>query len=100
MRFEIGPFVAGRMPGSLRDKSGSNLMVNRPPPLENGNMDRLLSPPNGSRLVIIAAALIARAMLGWLPLIGGLIGLALIIVVLYQVAMIASHMIRTNPRSV
>ncbi len=60
-------------------------------------MERLLAPPNGPRLVIIAVALIARAMLGWLPLIGGLIGFALIVVVLYQVAMIATHFIRTSP---
>ena len=60
-------------------------------------MDRLLTPPNGPRLVIIAVALVARVLLGWLPLIGGLIGLVLLLVVLYQVAMIAMNMIRTSP---
>ncbi|MEM9565398.1 MAG: hypothetical protein AAGA93_22435 [Actinomycetota bacterium] len=60
-------------------------------------MDRLLAPPNGPRLVIVAVALIARAALGWLPLIGGLIAFALLLVVLYQVAMIAMNMIRTTP---
>lgn len=62
-------------------------------------MERLLAPPNGPRLVIVAVALIARATLGWIPLLGGLIAFALLIVVLYQVAMIAMNMIRTSPRS-
>ncbi|MDH3681403.1 MAG: hypothetical protein OEV40_15805 [Acidimicrobiia bacterium] len=60
-------------------------------------MDRLLTPPNGSRLVIVAVALIARAVLGVLPLIGGLIGFVLLLVVLYQIALIAMNMIRTSP---
>ena len=62
---------------------------------ENAAMERLLTPPNGPRLAIIAVALIARVLLGWLPLIGGLIGLALLLVVLYQVALIAMNIIRT-----
>ena len=60
-------------------------------------MERLFAAPNGSRLVIVVTALIARSLLGWIPLLGGLIGFALLLVVLYQVAMIASNMIRTSP---
>ncbi|MGE0732994.1 MAG: hypothetical protein AB7O92_23005 [Acidimicrobiia bacterium] len=59
-------------------------------------MERLLTPPNGPRLVIIAVALVARAMLGWVPLIGGLISFVLLLVVLFQVALIAMNMIRTT----
>lgn len=64
---------------------------------DNGSMDRLLTPPNGPRFVIIAVALIARAVLGVLPLIGGLIGFVLLLVVLYQVALIALNLIKTRP---
>lgn len=64
---------------------------------DNGGMERLLAPPNGSRLVIVAVALIARVVLGGLPLIGGLIGFALLLVVLYQVTLIAMNMVRTSP---
>ncbi len=67
------------------------------PPLHHGGMDRLLAPPNGSRLVIIAIALITRILLGGLPLIGGLIGFVLLLVILYQAARIAMNMIRTTP---
>lgn len=62
----------------------------------DAHMERLLTPPNGPRLVIIAVALVARAMLGWVPLIGGLIGFVLLLVVLFQVALIAMNMIRTS----
>lgn len=62
-----------------------------------GVMERLLTPPNGPRLVIVAVALIARAALGWIPLLGGLIGFVLLIVVLYQIAMVATNLIRTSP---
>ncbi len=74
-------------------------MLSAGPILDNGRMDRLLAPPNGPRLVIVAVALIARAALGWIPLLGSLIGFVLLIVVLYQIAMIAMNMIRTTPRS-
>ncbi|MEZ5234528.1 MAG: hypothetical protein R2749_17745 [Acidimicrobiales bacterium] len=53
-------------------------------------------PRQRPRLVIIAVALVARAMLGWVPLIGGLIGFVLLLVVLFQVALIAMNMIRTT----
>lgn len=59
-------------------------------------MERLLAPPNGARLAIIVVALIARAMLGWVPLIGGLISFTLLLVVLFQIALIAMHVIRTS----
>lgn len=62
----------------------------------DARMERLLTPPNGPRLVIIAVALVARAMLGWVPLIGGLISFVLLLVVLFQVALIAMNMIRTT----
>lgn len=68
--------------------------------LDNGVMDRLLTPPNGPRLVIVVVALIARAALSWLPLIGGIIGFLLLLVVLYQIALIAMNMIRTSPAKV
>lgn len=64
---------------------------------DTGVMERLLTPPNGPRLVIVAVALIARAALGWLPLLGGLISFVLLIVVLYQIAMVATNLIRTSP---
>lgn len=66
---------------------------------DNAAMERLLTPPNGPRLALIAVALIARVALGWLPLIGGLIGFVLLLVVLYQAALIALNMIRTTSRS-
>ncbi len=72
-------------------------MVRRGAVLDNAAMERLLHPPNGPRLVIVAVALIARAMLGWVPLIGGMIGFALLLVVLYQVALIALNLVRTSP---
>lgn len=64
---------------------------------DNGAMERLLTPPNGPRLVIVVVALIARSALGWLPLIGGAIGFVLLLVALYQIAMIAMNLIRTSP---
>jgi hypothetical protein len=66
---------------------------------ENAAMERLLTPPNGPRLAIVAVALIGRSVLGWVPLIGGLISLTLLLVVLYQVALIAMNMIRTPSSS-
>lgn len=72
-------------------------MVDRGLSLETGPMDRLLAPPNGPRLVIVAVALIARAAIGWIPLIGGVVGFVLLLVVLYQIAMIATNMIRSTP---
>jgi len=59
-------------------------------------MDRLLTAPNGPRLVIVAAALIARAMFGWMPLIGGLISFTLLVVVLYQVTRVAMTLVRAS----
>jgi hypothetical protein len=64
--------------------------------VEDAAMERLLSPPNGPRLAIVAVALIARSVLGWVPLIGGLIGFVLLLVVLYQITLIAMNMIRTT----
>ena len=84
-------------PGVHRVESGLYPMVADLRSLDNGVMDRLLTPPNGPRLVIVVVALIARAALGWVPLLGGLIGFVLLIVVLYQIAMIATNMIRSRP---
>lgn len=88
-----------RCRGCLRVLSGLFPIPAEAPNLDNGPMERLLAPPNGPRLVIVAVALIARAALGWIPLLGSLIGFVLLIVVLYQIAMIAMNMIRTTPQS-
>lgn len=61
-------------------------------------MDRLLAPPNGQRFAVVGVALLARTLLGWLPLIGGTIALAMLLVVLVEVALIAASLVRTASR--
>lgn len=42
-------------------------------------------------------AIVARMLLGGLPLIGGLISFILLLVILYHLAKVALNVIRTNP---
>ncbi len=63
-------------------------------------MNRLFAAPNGAHLVVVLIALVARMLLGGLPLIGGLISFILLLVILYHLAKVALNMIRTNPSRV
>lgn len=63
-------------------------------------MNRLLAPPNGAHLAVALIAFIARAVLGGIPLIGGLISFVLLLVILYHLARVAMNMIRTSPSRV
>lgn len=65
--------------------------------LHNGAMDRLLAPPNGAHLAVVIIAVIARILLGGIPVIGGLISFVLLLVILYHLARVALNMIRTSP---
>ena len=75
-------------------------MVNLSPDVHDGGMNRLFAAPNGAHLVVALIAFIARAVLGGLPLIGGLISFILLLVILYHLARVALNMIRTNPSSI
>ena len=59
-------------------------------------MNRLLTPPNSGHLAIAAVAMIARFVLGGIPVIGGLIGFALLLVVLYHLFKVANNMLRSS----
>lgn len=63
-------------------------------------MNRLLTPPNGAHLGAAFIALIARFVLGGLPIVGGLISFVLLLVILYHLAKVAMNMIRTSPSSI
>lgn len=63
-------------------------------------MNRLLTPPNGAHLGAALIALIARFVLGGLPIVGGLISFVLLLVILYHLAKVAMNMIRTSPSSI
>lgn len=60
-------------------------------------MSKLLSSQNRPRVVVILVAVVARVLLGGIPVIGGLISLGLMVVILFQIYKVASSMIRTSP---
>lgn len=62
-------------------------------------MNRLLSAPNSGHLAAALVALLARIILGGLPLVGGLISFVLLLVILYHLARVAMNMIRFAPSS-
>lgn len=68
--------------------------------MDDGAMNRLLAAPNGAHLTVAALALVARMLLGGIPVIGGLIGFVLLLVILYQLARVALNMTRTSPSRV
>lgn len=63
-------------------------------------MNRLFAPPNGAHLTVVVIALFARILLGGIPLIGGLISFALMLVILYHLARVALNMVRTAPSGI
>ena len=67
---------------------------------DTGSMNRLLAAPNGAHLAVAVIALVARMLLGGIPLIGGLISFVLLLVILYHLARVALNMIRTSPSRV
>ncbi len=72
-------------------------MVREPGRAHNRSMNRLFAPPNGAHLAVVFIALLARMLLGGIPIIGGLISLALALVILYHLARVALNMIRMSP---
>lgn len=75
-------------------------MVKRPRGPDDGTMTRLLAPPNGAHLALVLIALVARMVLGGIPVIGGLISFVLLVVILYLLARVAINMVRTSPSRV
>lgn len=67
---------------------------------DNGTMNRLLAAPNGAHLVVVFIAVVARILLGGIPIVGGLISFVLLLVILYHLARVAVNMIRTSPSRV
>ena len=67
---------------------------------DTGSMNRLLAAPNGAHLAVAVIALVARMLLGGIPVIGGLISFVLLLVILYHLARVALNMIRTSPSRV
>lgn len=61
------------------------------------DMSRLLSPQNRPHLVIVVVALIARALLGWIPLIGGILGFGLLLVALWHIYKVATNYLNASP---
>ncbi|MEM7273919.1 MAG: hypothetical protein AAF547_12615 [Actinomycetota bacterium] len=57
-------------------------------------MNRLLAPPNGGHLAMAALALAGRILFGGIPLIGGLIGFVLLLVILYHLFKVATNLLR------
>ncbi len=56
-------------------------------------MSNIFSSQNRPHLVIIVVALVARAALGWIPLIGGLMALVLLLVALFHTYKVATNVI-------
>ncbi len=56
-----------------------------------------MAAPNSGHLAAAFVALLARIVLGGIPLIGGLISFALLLVILYHLAKVAMNMIRYAP---
>ncbi len=75
-------------------------MVESSASTDTGSMNRLLAAPNGAHLAVAVIALVARMLLGGIPVIGGLISFVLLLVILYHLARVALNMIRTSPSRV
>jgi len=60
-------------------------------------MSNFFSPQNRPHLIIIAVALIARAAVGWIPLIGWVAGFVLLMVALFHGYKVATNMIHAQP---
>ena len=60
-------------------------------------MNKFFAAPNSGHLAAVVVALLARIILGGIPLIGGLISFALLLVILYHLAKVAMNMIRYAP---
>jgi hypothetical protein len=60
-------------------------------------MNRLFSAPNGGHLAAVFVAVLARIILGGIPIVGGLISFVLLLVILYHLARVAMNMIRFAP---
>ena len=69
-------------------------MTNTADPMQTVTMNRLFTAPNSGHLAMAVLALIARAVLGGIPLVGGLISFVLLLVVLYNLAKVAMNMMR------
>lgn len=63
-------------------------------------MSRLFAAPNGAHLAVVVIAFIARAVLGGIPLIGGLISFVLLLVILYHLFKIAMNFLNTRPSAI
>ena len=63
----------------------------------NESMNRLFAAPNSGHLAAVLVAFLARIILGGIPLIGGLISFALLLVILYHLAKVAMNMIQGAP---
>ena len=57
-------------------------------------MNRLFTPPNSGHLGIALLALVAKAVLGGFPILGGIISFALTLVIFYNLARVAMNLIR------
>lgn len=60
-------------------------------------MNKIFSPQNRPHLIIIAIALIARAAIGWIPLIGWVAGFVLLMVALFHGYKVATNIINAQP---
>ena len=67
---------------------------------DNRTMNRLFAAPNGAHLTVASIAFLARALLGGIPIIGGLVSFVLLLVILYHLARVALNMTRTSPSRV
>ena len=65
--------------------------------LENEAMSNFFSPQNRGHILVIAIALIARAVLGAIPFIGWLFSFVLLLVVLFHGYKVATNMINATP---
>ncbi|MGI9616489.1 MAG: hypothetical protein ACR2QO_26470 [Acidimicrobiales bacterium] len=60
-------------------------------------MERLFAAPNGEYLGAAVVALVARFLLGWIPLIGGPISFVLLLVAVWYLARVALNVYRSSP---
>lgn len=70
------------------------------PAADTDFMSRLFSAPNGAHLAVAFIALVARMLLGGIPIIGGLISFVLLLVILYHLVRVALNLIRMSPSRV